>query len=191
MVDSALVIYVNLPRSDSGRKKGVIEQRYYKARAPDFWPSINPTGTNPGKGWDPVFFEVPMVRIVSSKFDKQHPLGVKQVTDTVALVKIIEQHVREKGERYCPFFASLPGGIRLERWVALCTGDRLLVRTVLGAEPEAVQIIDALESRYLGRFLKEGRLYYDAEELELPSHSRSTSFELSMVSTLTSMQRFS
>jgi hypothetical protein len=122
--------------------------------------------------------EHPMVYIVSPLLDRQHPLGVTGIPDVETLVEIVSAHMLEHGERYCPLFATLPNGIRLERYVALVGEDRLAVKTEFSAIPEEIHIDRISESRYLGRFMASDRLFYDPFGLEVPCN-------------LTAMQRFS
>jgi len=114
-----------------------------------------------------------MIRLVNVAFDSSHPLGVSTISCSEVLVQVVRRHVSETGQRYCRFFAVLPQGIRLERWVALSPDEKsLLVRTEFGDVPTEVQLNEVEDCRSLGRFMKSGRLYYDPLELEMPSDAR-------------------
>lgn len=119
-----------------------------------------------------------MIHIVPTILDKQHPLGVKAIRSVDDLVQTVTQHSQIYGSRFCPFFAALPSGIRMERLVAIQGRDRLVIKTDFSAQPEEIELNLAHHSRYIGRYLSEGRLFYDEYGLEVPAN-------------LSAMQRFS
>lgn len=109
-----------------------------------------------------------MLKCVPMEFDRAHPIGVVQILTVRQLVDIATNHRKEKGDRYCPFFVSMPGGIRLLRFVTVYPGNLLVIQSDFGTKPEEVPIEQAEHSKYLGRYLQEGRLFYDSLSLELP-----------------------
>lgn len=114
-----------------------------------------------------------MLHVVTQDFDASHPLGVVPVTNVTQLIALIRKHRGDTGERYCRLFASLPGGLRMDRWVALSCNERtLLARTELSPAPLEIPIENVSECPYLGRFLMSGRLFYDSLELEMPANAR-------------------
>lgn len=113
-----------------------------------------------------------MLHVVKSVYDASHPLGVITVKCVSDLIAIIKSHRKETGERYCRLFASLPGGLRLDRWVALSTNERtLLAKTELSPAPLEIRVEDIDACPYLGRFLHSGRLFYDPLEMEMPANA--------------------
>lgn len=112
-----------------------------------------------------------MLHVVKTSYDASHPLGVVTVKCVADLVAIVRSHQLETGERYCRLFAILPGGIRLDRWVALGANQRtLLAKTALSPAPIEIPLEDVDACPYLGRFLNSGRLLYDPLELEIPAN---------------------
>lgn len=114
-----------------------------------------------------------MLHVVKQGYDASHPLGVVQINSVAQLADIIQKHKLETGERFCRLFASLQGGIRMDRWVALSSNNRtLLAKSELSPAPLEIPLEKVTECPYLGRFLKSGRLFYDSLELEMPANAR-------------------
>jgi hypothetical protein len=109
-----------------------------------------------------------------------HAIGVEPVHSIDDLKRIVKQHFDDTSERYCPVSIEMHGGLRLSRWVARgLKDDGFLVRRELHDEPEVIPDTTLLSTPFFGRYITEGRMFYDSLGLE------------SVVPMLQTMQRLS
>lgn len=120
-----------------------------------------------------------MLYIALKGFETSNAIGVMPIHSVEELAKFIDKHHEESKDRFCPFFVNLRAGLRLSRWVARDLGGHgFQVRLEQDQTPVFVAAERLMETSFLGRYIREGRLFYDSLNLELPAN-------------LKSMQRFS